>query len=141
MRKYTNNRALRIADQIHKDVMTILRTKVKHPKVKWVTVNDVEVDKEFAYAKIYWSVLDDKEIPLVTKALNSASGFIRTELSKGFKTYTIPQLKFIYDDALQRGLKVLTAIDSVCEIKQNINSDDIDDIKDNAQSTSHGGDE
>ena len=125
MRKYTNNRALRIADQIHKDVMTILRTKVKHPKVKWVTVNDVEVDKEFAYAKIYWSVLDDKEIPSVAKALNSASGFIRTELSKGFKTYTIPQLKFIYDDALQRGLKVLTAIDSVCETK----SDTEDDIE------------
>ncbi len=123
MRKYTNNRALRIADQIHKDVMNILRTKVKHPKIKWVTVNDVEVDKEFAYAKIYWSVLDDKEIPSVAKALNSANVFIRTELSKGFKTYTIPQLKFIYDDALQRGLKVLTAIDSVCDTKNDTEGD------------------
>ena len=115
MRKYSNNRSGRIADQIQKDVVGILRTKVKDPRVAWVTINDVEMDKEHALAKIYWSVLEEDKIPEVMKALESARGFIRSELSKGFKTYTIPQLKFIYDESLSRGAKILSVINQVSQ--------------------------
>ena len=113
MRKYSNNRSGRIADQIHKDVVFILRHRVKDPRVLWVTINDVEVDKELAFAKIYWSILDDITKDNVAKALESAKGFIRSELSKGFKTYTIPQLKFIFDDSLKRGSQILSILDKV----------------------------
>lgn len=113
MRKYSNNRSGRIADQIQKDVVNILRTKVKDPRVTWVTINDVEVDKENTTATIYWSILDESKIPDVTKALESAKGFIRSELSKGFKTYTIPHLKFIFDESLARGAKILSVINQV----------------------------
>ncbi len=113
MRKYSNNRSGRIADQIQKDVVNILRTKVKDPRVTWVTINDVEIDKENTTASIYWSVLDENKIVDVTRALESARGFIRSELSKGFKTYTIPQLKFIFDESLARGAKILSVINRV----------------------------
>jgi len=113
MRKYSNNRAERIADQIHKDIVMILRQRVKDPRVKWVTIHHVEVDKELAFAKIYWSVLDEAQQSAVAKALQSASGFIRSELAQGFKTYTIPQLKFIFDESLQRGMHILSVLDKV----------------------------
>lgn len=113
MRKYSNNRAERIADQIHKDVVAILRRNVKDPRVKWVTINHVEVDKELAFAKIYWSVLDETQQEKVTQALQVATGFIRSELSKGFKTYTIPQLKFIFDESLKRGMHILSVLSKI----------------------------
>lgn len=115
MRKYSSNRSGRIADQIHKDVATILRDKVKDPRVVWVTINDVECDKKFTFAKIYWSVLDESQVETIAEALESAKGFIRSELSKGFKTYTIPQIKFIYDDSLQRGDHILGVLNKVKE--------------------------
>lgn len=116
--KKTNNRAARMADQIHKDVMEILRLKVKDPRVQWVTVNEVEVTLDYSLAKIYWTVLDKEKIHEVEKALNSATGFIRSELSAGFKTYTIPQLKFIHDESLERGAKILDLIAKVSSNSQ-----------------------
>ena len=129
MRKYSNNRSGRIADQIHKDVVVILRSKVKDPRVVWVTINDVEVDPELAFAKIYWSILDENKLDEVSKALDSAKGFIRSELAKGFKTYTIPQLKFVHDESLKRGSHILSVLNKVKEEF----SDDVSDIEINVK--------
>ncbi|MFN8770230.1 MAG: 30S ribosome-binding factor RbfA [Neisseriaceae bacterium] len=115
MKKYSNNRSGRIADQIQKDVAQILRDKVKDPRVSWVTINDVECDKKFTFAKIYWTILDESKVEIIAKVLDSATGFIRSELSKGFTTYTIPQLKFIYDTSLQRGSQILGILNKVKE--------------------------
>lgn len=113
MRKYSQNRSGRIADQIHKDIVDILRFKVKDPRVSWVTINEVEVTKDNTWATIYWTILMEDKRDDATKALEVARGFIRSELSKGFKTYTIPQLKFIFDESQVRGAKILGLIDSV----------------------------
>ena len=121
MRRYSNNRSERIADQIHKDVVQILRSKVKDPRIEWVTINDVEVTEDNTWAKIYWTVLNEEKRNDVSKALDSAKGFIRSELSHGFKTYTIPQLKFIYDESMQRGSKILSVLNKV---KEDFNDDD-----------------
>ena len=121
MRKYSNNRGGRIADQIQRDIVDILRFKVKDPRISWVTINEVEVNHDNSVAKVYWTVLNQDKREDVTKALTAATGFIRSELSKGFKTYTIPQLSFIYDESVERGRKILDVLDKV---KQEFSDDD-----------------
>ena len=113
MRKYSHNRSLRIADQIQKDMVAILRLKVKDPRIEWITINDVDVSDDCSLAKIYWTVLNEVKRNDVEQVLELAKGFIRSELSKGFKTYTIPQLKFIYDESLARGSKILSILNQV----------------------------
>lgn len=113
MRKYSQNRSGRIADQIHKDIVDILRFKVKDPRVTWVTINEVIVTKDNTWATIYWTILMEDKKDDAIKALELARGFIRSELSKGFKTYTIPQLKFVFDESQVRAAKILNLIDSV----------------------------
>jgi ribosome-binding factor A len=115
MRKYSHNRASKIADQIQKDVVEILRKDVKDPRIEWVTISEVEVNQDHSWAKIYWTVLDDKKKDQVAHALHAATGFVRSKLSQGFKTYTIPQIKFIYDDSLVRGAKILDVINRANE--------------------------
>lgn len=113
--KKSSNRATRMADQIHKDIMAILRNKVKDPRINWVTVNEVEVTNDYSLAKIYYSVLDTSKQAGIAKALESAKGFIRSELSKGLTTYTVPELRFIFDTALERGSHILSLISKVSE--------------------------
>lgn len=122
MRKYSQNRSGRIADQIHKDIVDILRFKVKDPRVTWVTINEVIVTKDNTWATIYWTILMEDKKSDATKALEVARGFIRSELSKGFKTYTIPQLKFVFDESQARGAKILNLIDSVKKEEDDSNS-------------------
>ncbi|AUR51482.1 30S ribosome-binding factor RbfA [Aquella oligotrophica] len=111
--KKTNPRSGRMADQIHKDIMQILRSRVKDPRVSWVTVNDVEVTNDYSLATIYYTVMDSNEVDNAAKALEKAKGFIRSELSKGLTTYTVPQLKFVYDKSLERGSRILSLISQV----------------------------
>ena len=113
MKKYSHNRSDRMSDQIHKDIINILRRYVKDPRINWVTLTDVEVSKDKTLAKIYWTTLQDEQKEIVTKALSDAKGFIRTELAKCSTTYTIPQLKFIYDDSLSRGDDILKLLRSL----------------------------
>jgi ribosome-binding factor A len=113
--KKSVNRATRMADQIQKDIMSILRAKVKDPRISWVTVNDVEVTNDYSLAKIYYSVLQTEQRDGIAKALESAKGFIRSELSKGLTTYTVPQLKFIFDESLERGSHILSLISKVAD--------------------------
>lgn len=113
--KKSTNRATRMSDQIHKDIMTILRTKVKDPRINWVTVNEVEVTNDYSLAKIYYSVLESNKQKDIAKALESAKGFIRSELSKGLTTYTVPELRFIFDTSLERGSHILSLISKVSD--------------------------
>ncbi len=113
--KKSANRATRMADQIQKDIMSILRAKVKDPRISWVTVNDVEVTNDYSVAKIYYSVLQTEQRDGIAKALESAKGYIRSELSKGLTTYTVPQLKFIFDESLERGSHILSLISKVAD--------------------------
>ncbi|RTL01340.1 MAG: 30S ribosome-binding factor RbfA [Proteobacteria bacterium] len=113
--KKSSNRATRMADQIHKDIMNILRNKVKDPRINWVTVNEVEVTNDYSVAKIYYSVLDNSKLQGIQKALASAKGFIRSELSKGLTTYTVPDLRFIFDTSLERGSHILSLISKVSD--------------------------
>ncbi len=74
--KKSSNRATRMADQIHKDIMKNLPNKVKDPRINWVTVNEVEVTNDYSVAKIYYSVLDNSKLQGIGRALASAKGFI-----------------------------------------------------------------
>lgn len=113
--KKVNTRATRMADQIHKDITEILRHKVKDPRINWVTINDVEVANDYSLAKIYYTVLEKSQQAPVAKALESAKGFIRSELSKGLTTYTVPQLRFIFDESLERGSHILSLISKAAD--------------------------
>jgi ribosome-binding factor A len=132
--KKSANRATRMADQIQKDIMSILRAKVKDPRISWVTVNDVEVANDYSLAKIYYSVLQTEQRDGIAKALESAKGFIRSELSKGLTTYTVPQLKFIFDESLERGSHILSLISKVAdEYSEESEAEDKEDDEENPQ--------
>jgi ribosome-binding factor A len=136
MRKYSYSRSSRIADQIQKDIVAILRHKVKDSRMIWVTVNEVEVTKDNTIARIYWTVLDEAQRYEIEKALEVAKGFIRSELSKGFRTYTIPQLKFIYDESLVRGAKILNILNQVKEDFSHDDEDNQDKLTNEVSTTS-----
>jgi ribosome-binding factor A len=106
----SHTRAKLFADQIHKDVVFILRNKVRDPRLKFITINDVEVTNDYSWATIYWNVLDESKRHDITKALVSCNGFIRSLIAEKFHTYTIPQLKFVFDESLTRGDKILTIL-------------------------------
>jgi ribosome-binding factor A len=107
------SRTDRIADQIQKDLASLIRTEMKDPRVGMVTINDVNVARDLGYADVYITLLTIEEndansesVKQTLKVLNSAAGFLRSQLGKMIKLRTIPQLRFHFDASVGRGRKL-----------------------------------
>jgi len=116
-------RALRIAEQVRREVAELLHSGVKDPRVGMVTISDVEVSRDLKHAKIYFTVLGDQDlIDSSQTGLDSAVGFLRHELGKRLKVRTVPDLRFIYDHSLLQGERIDALIEEGLSETQTPNS-------------------
>jgi ribosome-binding factor A len=103
------SRSDRVAEQIQRELADLLQFEVKDPRVGMVTITEVEVSGDMSHAKIYYSAAEGtKELQI---GLEKSSGFLRTQLSKRLLLRTVPQLHFVYDASIDRGMKLSKLID------------------------------
>ncbi len=107
-----HSRALRIAEQIQRELAELIRLELKDPRVGMVTLTDVEVTADYAHAKVFFTTLGTSDqMAAATAGLNHAAGFLRHELGQRIKLRSIPQLHFIYDESVERGVRLSRLID------------------------------
>ncbi len=118
---FSFKRTDRVKDQIKKEIADILMKKIKDPRIGFVTVTDVEVTKDLRSAKVYVSIYESSqpnsqagEIEKRTLAgIRSATGYIRSELSKRIRLRYIPDIVFEIDRSLERGSRVLKILEEI----------------------------
>ena len=82
------------------------------PKDDARSILEVEVSKDLAHARVYFSLLDPENAADSVAALNGASGYLQREIGKTLKARVTPRLSFIYDDSDIRGRQMSDLIDS-----------------------------
>lgn len=93
-----NPRARRLADRIQEVVAQLLDTRIKDPRLGFVTVTDVRVTGDLQHADVYYTVYGDDEARAGTAAaLVSATGLIRSEVGKATGLRLTPTLAFHLD--------------------------------------------
>ncbi len=91
-------RLKKIADRIRDDLSELLIYEVGDPRLEGVMVTDVNVDRELYYANIYVSAVEGKvRSKEILEGLESASGYLRTQLAQGIELRTFPKLRFYWD--------------------------------------------
>jgi ribosome-binding factor A len=114
MSKATYKRAERVADQIRMEVADILMRRIKDPRVRSVTVTDVELTSDLRLARVYVTTMErDESERQVFDGLAKASGFIRNELGKRLSLRYLPDLSFVKDISGPRGDRILQLLDSL----------------------------
>jgi ribosome-binding factor A len=110
--KKTSQRARRVGDEIQRDLADLLRTEVKDPRVRPVTITAVEVSPDLSHAKIFVTHLAGREhADEAVKALQHTAGFLRSALAHRLSLYSVPALHFAYDDSIETGMKLSQLID------------------------------
>ncbi|QIM65447.1 30S ribosome-binding factor RbfA [Frederiksenia canicola] len=103
------SRADRVAQELQKEIAVILQREVKDPRIGMVTVSDVEISRDLAYAKVFVTFLFDSD-PDAVKAglqgLEKATPYIRSLLGKAMRLRIVPELKFMYDQSLVEGMRM-----------------------------------
>src|SRR5699024_9644153 len=93
-----NPRPRRLADRIKTIVATMLDTRIKDPRLGFVTVTDVRVTGDLQHASVCSSVLGTEgEREATAAALASATGTLRREVGRRTGARLTPTLEFILD--------------------------------------------
>lgn len=102
------SRNVRVSSQIQKELAQILQRDINDSRLGLITINDVEVSRDLAFAKIYMSLLknDEKSKNMQTQLLNELAPVIRHYLAKRMRLRHIPELRFFYDHSLDTGLRI-----------------------------------
>ena len=107
-------RAERVSDAVQQELAVLIRDEARDPRVGMVSVTDVDVSRDLAYAKIHVTFVGDhsqKEIDEAMAALNGASGYLRKLLAGSIKLRITPKLTFLFDESGRRGQHLSALID------------------------------
>lgn len=125
-------RSHRVADFIQRELAELIRTEIKDPRVSsMVTVSSVEVSRDLGTAKIHYTIMNPQEGEReeTQKALKSAAGFLRRKLAPRLNTRSVPELRFYYDDSIERGAHMSALIADA--VATNTTDDESEDHSDN----------
>ncbi|MBN1315345.1 MAG: 30S ribosome-binding factor RbfA [Anaerolineales bacterium] len=106
-------RQKRVADRIHLELSDLLLKEIKDPRLSMITVTDVTIDRELAFAEIYVSALGQDTQSEVMKALDHAKGFLRSEIGARVRLRRTPELRFHWDPSLEYGERISQLLDSI----------------------------
>ena len=114
----SRGRPRKVADLIQRELAELIRLELRDPRVGMVTITSVDVSPDLSHAKIFFTLLDKEHLKETTQGLQRAASFLRSQLSKRMSMYTTPELRFVYDESVERGDHLSQLIDSVVPPKR-----------------------
>jgi ribosome-binding factor A len=99
---------MRRVDEAVREVLSDgIATRLRDPRVGFVTVTDVRTSSDLRHARVYVSVLgDEAEREATLEGLRSAHGFLQGLIALELKLKHTPSLSFFYDDSIDRGMRI-----------------------------------
>ena len=95
-------RAARLAEQIREQVAELIASKLKDPRIGFVTVTRVELTSDQRLARILVGVLgEEPERKKTLEGLRQAAGFVRRELAQRMRLRFVPDVVFEYDRGIE----------------------------------------
>ena len=87
---------------------------LKDPRIGFVTVTGVETTADLRQARVYVSVLGSEEAQQESLAgLEAAHGVLQGRLARELRMKRTPQLAFVYDPTVERGVRMTQLIDEL----------------------------
>ena len=110
-----SRRTHRVADLIRAELSDLLLRSVHDPRIRLVSVTDVDVSPDLRHAVVKVSVLGgDEERESTVEALRHARGFLRSELAHRLRTMRVtPELLFELDRGAEHSRKITDLLESL----------------------------
>jgi ribosome-binding factor A len=109
--KKKSGRPQKLGDLIQREVSDLIRLEVRDPRVGMITITSVDVSPDMTHAKIFFTVLEKEKLEDTLAGLKRSAGFLRAQLAKRVQMYTTPELRFVYDESVERGDRLSRLID------------------------------
>jgi ribosome-binding factor A len=112
-------RLQRINDRIREELSEMLLQEISDPRLEGISITDVKVDRELAYADIFVSALEGSvRWQEIHEGLQHAAGYLRRQLSQRVELRVFPRLRFRWDPTFERAERIEQLIASLHEASQ-----------------------
>jgi ribosome-binding factor A len=96
-------RLQRIADRIQQELSEMLIKEINDPRLEAIFITDVKVDRELAFADIYFSAVEGHErANEILAGFKHANGFLRRQLAERIELRAFPNLRYHWDPTPER---------------------------------------
>lgn len=100
------SRSQRIAEQIKRELASLIYSEIKDHRLGMVTILDVNISKDLSNANVYVSVMQEELIDISLEILNHTTGMLRGLLGKRMHMRFIPHLVFHYDNTASKAQEI-----------------------------------
>ena len=114
-RQKSSGRPQKLGDLIQRELSELVQRELRDPRVGMITITGVDVSPDFSHAKVFFTLLQTENLEEVRHGLKRSAGFLRSQLARRIKLYTTPELRFEYDESVERGDRLSRLIDSTKE--------------------------
>src|SRR5262245_8414112 len=119
------SRSRRVGEQIQRNLSELIRREVRDPRLGPVTLVDVQVANDLAYAKVFYSILGGSKNPQLTQEiLESAAPMLRGPLGRSLGLRHSPELRFVADELIEQGVRMTTLINDAVKSDEARHVDD-----------------
>ncbi len=110
----------RVNGLLRQEIGKLLLHRMQDPRLACLTsIVKVNVSSDLRHAKVFVSVMGPQEGKReVMQGLESAAPYMRRELGETLSLRVIPQLRFVLDDSIEEGNRVLHLMDSLASGKR-----------------------
>jgi len=106
-------------EQIKIKLSGILTKSSGNPIFEGVTIVDVKLSPDSSQAIIFYSVFGpEKNTDKITSALNGASGFFQSKLSKTLNSRNTPKLSFVFDKGFDHANRIDQILAKIGPLKE-----------------------
>ena len=106
---------------------TALQLEVEDPRVGFVTVSEVRLNRDRTVAQVFFTVLGDEEERRTSlEGLKRCRGYLRQIIGDQVRMRMVPELRFTYDESLDRSFRIEESLKRIARERQEQGSEPTD---------------
>ena len=106
-------RKIRVGELVKRELSAIIHGRGRSEAVA-ITITEADVSPDLKRARIYYSTIGGREVAAKAgKFLMSKRNELRKMLGKNVVLKYTPEIEFVYDLSIERGMRVLEALDEL----------------------------
>jgi len=103
----TQSRPERVGHLVQQKLAQLFARGLKDPRVGLVTITGVKMTPDLREARVYWTAHGTAEVRKQTaRGIDAARGWLRKAVGATLGLRVVPELRFTYDEAIDRGDRI-----------------------------------
>ena len=114
-----------LEETLRRIIAEALSTRVKDPRIGFVTINEVRLNRDKTIASVFYTVMEEGEDRRKCLAgLKSSASFLRGIIGDSLRLRTIPKLLFCYDESLDRSFRLEKLLEDLAPGEEDASGED-----------------